>query len=624
MGKKPFLEKYFRPWSLRWLIQRFFLVIKERRFPQISIHNLLVDYRFTKEVKKQLKAFEKSGGKGTAVIGKNHLLKLQGTFELDHMITCEALPEAALSPLNRYFDHIYIVNLERRTDRRLEMIQKLSRLNIRAEFFKAEDGYSEQNVREFNDYMNTPIDPARAHEMEIRLRRKVIYSPGAWGTLKTYKRLLLDAKARKFSRVLCLEDDAVFAIGFDSLFEEKISQIPQNWKVLYLGASQHAWEEGIDLERLSGNENPLPYYLPLHTDGAFAIGLHKDTFDYLLGEIDKMNCSFDSGALRSSTKQFRGDCYVMDPNLIIADVRESDIRISRKQLDFAHTVRWNLDLYEFPFKQDLVSVIMPAFNAEKTIEMSLRSVMNQSYRELEIIVVDDGSTDRTAEIVSRLAKEDDRIRLISSPQNAGCYPARNLGLRNCTGKFITFHDADDISLKDRLQRQLIYHCLGDATFSVMRNIRSRLEPDAAMKGDQESLILEVLKQKAQQQSVLSEYRDIPNIGLMTTMFNRELFEELGLYWENRFGSDAEFIERVLFRKAGILGGRDYKKVVGYLSSTESIPGLFRRIDTVGIISPEMTDQNLTRMYPASEREAFEKKWRERLQEKEDYLYPTFE
>lgn len=626
MTKSPFLEKYYKPWSITWIIQRFILVLKQRRLPQISWHNLKVDYKFTREVRKNLKKLEKGNLSGSDELLSGLPYFNYNRYELPEIITCKDYRSESLSALNSYFDHIYVINLQRRPDRRLEMIQKLTRLNIRAEFFIPEDGNDPETTREYQAYLDRPIDQEKAHDLEKKLRRKVIYSPGSWAYLKSYKNLISDSVKKGFERILCFDDDVVFAADFESRFQVLANKVSKDWKLLYLGASQHSWVQGEDLEfpqNANNGDPPIGFYSALNTDGSFAVGMHKSIFNILLEEISKMNCSFDSGALRAVARKHRGECFVAYPNLVIADVRESDIGIPRSQNSFAHTVRWNLSDYAYPHRNDLVSVIMPAYNAEKTIEMSLRSIMNQSFRDLEIIVVDDGSTDRTGEIASMLAKEDERIRLIARPENAGCYAARNLGLQHCTGKYITFHDADDISLKGRLHRQLIYHCLGDAAFSVMRNIRSRLEPDDPMNDDQEHLILKVLQHKANQQSVLSEYRDIPNIGLMTAMFNRELFEELGLYWDNRFGSDAEFVERMLYLKAEILGGRDFKKVVGYLASTESIPGLFRRIDTIGVISPEMTEENLTRRYLGPEREAFEQRWRNRLLGKEDYQYPIF-
>jgi len=94
----------------------------------------------------------------------------------------------------------------------------------------------------------------------------------------------------------------------------------------------------------------------------------------------------------------------------------------------------------------LVSVIVPAFNAAETIEHSLESLAAQSLRELEIVVVDDGSTDRTAELVRRFSEQlDPRVRLVSQ-EHSGRAAARNTGMRNASGGFLGFVDADDEAL----------------------------------------------------------------------------------------------------------------------------------------------------------------------------------
>ena len=90
----------------------------------------------------------------------------------------------------------------------------------------------------------------------------------------------------------------------------------------------------------------------------------------------------------------------------------------------------------------LISVIVPAYNAEKTIEKCINSISCQTYENLEIIVINDGSKDTTEEIVSKLAKTDNRIKLITIP-NGGVSHARNTGLEYVTGDFVTFADADD-------------------------------------------------------------------------------------------------------------------------------------------------------------------------------------
>jgi glycosyltransferase involved in cell wall biosynthesis len=90
-------------------------------------------------------------------------------------------------------------------------------------------------------------------------------------------------------------------------------------------------------------------------------------------------------------------------------------------------------------KADLISVIMPSFNAEKYLQQAVDSVIHQTYPCVELIVVDDGSTDTSRDILERYGN---RIRL-KGQQNKGPYPARNLGLRESKGKFVAFLDADD-------------------------------------------------------------------------------------------------------------------------------------------------------------------------------------
>ncbi len=90
----------------------------------------------------------------------------------------------------------------------------------------------------------------------------------------------------------------------------------------------------------------------------------------------------------------------------------------------------------------LVSIIIPAYNAEKWLERAVRSCMEQTYREIEILVINDGSTDNTQTIVENLQKQDARIRLISQ-ENGGVSKARNAGLDNAKGEYVTFLDADD-------------------------------------------------------------------------------------------------------------------------------------------------------------------------------------
>jgi glycosyltransferase involved in cell wall biosynthesis len=90
----------------------------------------------------------------------------------------------------------------------------------------------------------------------------------------------------------------------------------------------------------------------------------------------------------------------------------------------------------------VISVIMPIYNAEKYLERSIGAVLGQSYENLEVILVDDGSTDNSGKIIDEFKKADTRIKVIHQ-RNQGSSSARNAGISVSTGKYISFVDSDD-------------------------------------------------------------------------------------------------------------------------------------------------------------------------------------
>ncbi|QVL50331.1 MAG: glycosyltransferase family 2 protein [Thiocapsa sp.] len=112
---------------------------------------------------------------------------------------------------------------------------------------------------------------------------------------------------------------------------------------------------------------------------------------------------------------------------------------------------------------DLVSVVIPVYNGERYIASTLRSVVEQSHENLEILVVDDGSTDGTADILKMLAQQDSRINLFNQ-SNKGVAAARNLGIKAAQGAFVAPLDADDIWHRERIAKQ--YRCLIDTPSDV--------------------------------------------------------------------------------------------------------------------------------------------------------------
>lgn len=102
----------------------------------------------------------------------------------------------------------------------------------------------------------------------------------------------------------------------------------------------------------------------------------------------------------------------------------------------------------------MVSVIMPAYNMERFIGKAIRSVMDQTYRDWELLVIDDGSKDSTCDIVARLAAEDARIQLIRNEKNMGVARTRNRGFDLCRGDYIALLDSDDVWHPEKLEKQL--------------------------------------------------------------------------------------------------------------------------------------------------------------------------
>jgi glycosyltransferase involved in cell wall biosynthesis len=102
----------------------------------------------------------------------------------------------------------------------------------------------------------------------------------------------------------------------------------------------------------------------------------------------------------------------------------------------------------------LVSVIMPVFNAERTMRQSIDSVLQQSEVRLELILIDDASTDQSALIIDEYARRDGRIRFLRQPVNAGVAEARNAGIRAASGRYIAFLDSDDWWHPRKLELQI--------------------------------------------------------------------------------------------------------------------------------------------------------------------------
>lgn len=176
-------------------------------------------------------------------------------------------------------------------------------------------------------------------------------------------------------------------------------------------------------------------------------------------------------------------------------------------------------------KQPLVSVIVPVYNAADSIEMVLTSLLNQSWPNTEIIVVDDASTDNTVQKVLSFTHIAPNLRVIKSSTNGGAYHARNLGLKAAKGDFVTVNDGDDWAHPDKLKVQA-EALVSSVSLMCTLSCWVRISADCAIIG---SWLLD---------------RPFVEENHSSAMFRRSVFARLGPWDEVKFAADAEFLRRL--------------------------------------------------------------------------------
>ncbi|MDF5457336.1 glycosyltransferase family 2 protein, partial [Vibrio parahaemolyticus] len=104
--------------------------------------------------------------------------------------------------------------------------------------------------------------------------------------------------------------------------------------------------------------------------------------------------------------------------------------------------------------EDVVSIIMPTYNSEQTVVESIQSVLSQTYKNWELIIVDDRSTDNTWQVIQTYADKYDNIRVYQNKENLGAGASRNFAIKKARGRFIAFLDSDDLWTEDKLAEQI--------------------------------------------------------------------------------------------------------------------------------------------------------------------------
>lgn len=216
-------------------------------------------------------------------------------------------------------------------------------------------------------------------------------------------------------------------------------------------------------------------------------------------------------------------------------------------------------------EQPLISVIVPIYNVEKYVELSIKSILNQVYKNFEIIVVNDGTQDKSAELVRYLSMEDNRIRIIEE-DNRGLAAARNNGLRHSKGKYVCFLDSDDLIDKNHLSElvELAYRNDLDIVFSgfevtdEINRFGNDKHKGVSIICQSEYILKKLLLRK-------------PPIHCCTLLLKVEYLKEKSLEFNEKlkqYGEDADFLWRAFSytEKFGIVDQNSYK----YLMRSNSI------------------------------------------------------
>lgn len=176
---------------------------------------------------------------------------------------------------------------------------------------------------------------------------------------------------------------------------------------------------------------------------------------------------------------------------------------------------------------NLVSIIMPAYNAEKYIAGSIESVLAQTYSDWELIVVDDGSTDTTANVVHEFVKLDSRIKYIFQ-ENGRLGKARNTGIRNANGSLIAFLDSDDLWLETKLAAQTTAMAENNADV-----VFSNCYVFTGQNVDDETRTFESLTGKFSGPDIFDVLIRQNRIPVLTVMLKRSVFDRVDLFEEGK-------------------------------------------------------------------------------------------
>ena len=273
-------------------------------------------------------------------------------------------PSPVDSPLNHYFDHIYVINLEFEVSNRLTVSEHLKKHGVNFEIFKATNGYKGEALEKFEAYQTRELGDLKRYpkysELEKKWGHPFIESAGAIGTIYSFIHILKDAKKKEYKRFLIFEDDVLLNNNFENEFGNFIQGIDNDWKMLLLGASQYGWENiNIDTAIEKG------FYFPKKRSssnviscGAFALGLESTVIDELIEAASAFEAPFDNMPMGEIYESYSGKCFIAYPNIVMPDVSDSSIRGKRDQFSHSIKMKWQPENFDYPLNKPSISVLI--------------------------------------------------------------------------------------------------------------------------------------------------------------------------------------------------------------------------------------------------------------------------
>lgn len=227
--------------------------------------------------------------------------------------------------------------------------------------------------------------------------------------------------------------------------------------------------------------------------------------------------------------------HTLNNDLIIWNDKNIFIKFKKNEID---SIEKNIDLIIDTFQQKIekkylkikerkVSVIIPNFNNEKFIKKTIESILNNTYKNIEIILVDDCSTDNTVQIVKD--NFGDKVKIYKNDENKGAYYCRNKGIYYSTGYYVTIVDGDDYIEAEKIEYEV-----------------NKLENQNKYWG------IGTHFQRLYIKDDIEKVHNIKRSNSYVFLFKRKLFNYLGFFQNNRFGADSEFIKRASIFKFPLL------------------------------------------------------------------------